>query len=326
MESSIFHYNDFSALEQLTREKGRHRQRVSCIIPTLNEAKTLAPTLRIVQNELMQTHGLVDELVVMDGGSKDDTRAIARDEGAQVYCVPQDFADEKLPKGKGVALWKGIECTTGDCIVCIDADISNIHAGFVYGIVGPLLMREDIDFVKAFYRRPLQMGATRSEYGGGRVTEILVRPFFSAFYPEASHFLQPLSGEYAFRRELIESIPFASGYGVETLMLLSILDRVGLSRCAQVNLEVRHHRNRTTQELGRMSFGIMGVLFDYMEKKGIVALKDTRGDIMHSLGENDTIITQTINDTILPPLCEYAQGRQRSSRMKGEANDGDAGK
>ncbi len=171
-------------------------------------------------------------------------------------------------RGKGENLWKAIHQLKGDIICYVDADISNIHPRFVYGLVAPLIHRDEISYVKAFYDRPLNYSSGLRPSGGGRVTEILIRPLFSLFFPELSHIIQPLSGEYAARREVLEKIPFPIGYGVETSHLLDLYAMHGLETFAQTDLDRRVHRNQTTNALGKMSFGILQTFFNRLHAQG----------------------------------------------------------
>ncbi len=202
---------------------------------------------------------LVDELVVIDSRSEDATREIARDEGVPVY-----IHDEILPEcgsyaGKGEALWKSLHVTTGDLIVWIDTDVTDTHPKFVYGILGPLLLRPEIQFVKAFYQRPLRVGGELQATGGGRVTELVARPLINLFFPELSGLLQPLSGEQGGRRSLLEHLPFFNNYGVETGLLVDTLQRAGLDAIAQVDMKQRIHRNQDLLGLSKMAFQILQV-------------------------------------------------------------------
>jgi glucosyl-3-phosphoglycerate synthase len=148
---------------------------------------------------------------------------------------------------------------TGDIVVWIDTDVTSAHPKFVYGIVGPLLMRPDIQFVKAFYQRPLRIGDELQAAGGGRVTELAARPILNLFFPELSGIVQPLSGEQAGRRELLEQLPFFTGYGVETGLLIDTLQRTGIGAIAQVDMKQRIHRNQSLYALSKMSFEVLQV-------------------------------------------------------------------
>jgi len=220
-----------------------------------------------MKSELMTRCPLIDEIVVIDSGSTDQTRDIARSYGVMVY-----EADDILPhlerfKGKGENLWKALFMTRGDIIVYIDADIKNIHHRFAYGLLGPLLLSDHIRFSKAFYDRPISVGENKwRPTGGGRVTELVTRPLFSLFMPDLTQFVQPLSGEYAGYRHIFEAIPFHIGYGVETGMLIDIHEKWGLDVMAQVDLDRRVHKNQDTKALGRMAFVIIKTFLKRIQK------------------------------------------------------------
>ncbi|MBW1779051.1 MAG: glucosyl-3-phosphoglycerate synthase, partial [Deltaproteobacteria bacterium] len=228
-----------------------------------------------IKSELMLRYPLVDEIVVMDSGSKDHTREIAESFGARVFESSGILKHLEPFRGKGENLWKALYVTTGDIIVYLDADIKNIHHRFVYGLVGPLLMSDTIKFCKAFYDRPITVKEhVRRPTGGGRVTELVVRPLFSMFFPELTQIMQPLSGEYAGFREIFEAIPFPIGYGVETGMILDIYKRWGLDVMAQVDLDRRVHRNQDIRALGKMAFVILKTFFSRLDKLDLLDFRE----------------------------------------------------
>ena len=216
----------------------------------------------------MERYPLVDEFAVIDSGSSDKTLEVARNFGADVYLASEILPEVGDKRGKGENLWKAIHQLKGDVICYVDADISNIHPRFVYGLVAPLIKREEVSYVKAFYDRPLNYSSGLRSSGGGRVTEILIRPLFSLFYPELTNIVQPLSGEYAARRRVLEKIPFPIGYGVETSHLLDLYEKFGIATFAQTDLDRRVHRNQTTNALGKMSFGILQTFFNRLHVQG----------------------------------------------------------
>jgi glucosyl-3-phosphoglycerate synthase len=223
---------------------------VSVVLPALNEESTVGGVVASVRPLL---GSLVDELVVIDSGSTDHTVVAARVAGARVVDRTEVLPElEPLP-GKGEVLWRALAATRGELLVFLDSDLVDPSPGFVPALLGPLLTH-DVQLVKAFYRRPL--GA--DEFGGGRVTELMARPLISALRPELSGVIQPLAGEYAGTRALLESLPFAGGYGVEIGLLLDAHTALGLDGLAQVNLGVREHRNRPLAELGLMARQILG--------------------------------------------------------------------
>ncbi len=257
-----FHHSDFSDIRKLVERKRELGVTISLCFPTLNEAKTIGKEIVLLKSELMSRYPLLDEIAVIDSGSTDKTIEVARSFGAKVFLASDYLKDLGDKKGKGENLWKALYLLRGDIIVYIDADITNIHPKFVYGLVGPMLMDTNIKFVKAFYDRPLSLKQGVRSSGGGRVTEILIRPLFSQFYPALTGVVQPLSGEYAGYRSLLETLPFPIGYGVETAMLIDVYEKHGLDVIAQTDLDKRIHRNQETKSLGKMAFGILQTFFN----------------------------------------------------------------
>jgi len=270
LKSNTFHHSTFSDLNALVEEKQKQNLKISLCIPTLNEEKTIGKEIVIFKSELMQRYPLLDEIAVIDSDSTDQTRDVASAFGAQVFLSKDILEKYGEKRGKGENLWKAIYQLQGDILVYIDADIKNIHPRFVYGLVAPLIYRPEIHYVKAFYDRPLASSNGSRPSGGGRVTEILIRPLFSLFFPELTALIQPLSGEYAVRRQVLDKIPFPIGYGVETSHLIDVYHRWGLQAIAQTDLDRRVHRNQHTRELGKMAFGILQTFLRRVEALGIL--------------------------------------------------------
>jgi len=267
LKDNTFHHSQFSNIKELVEMKEKLNVSISLCIPTLNEQKTIGKEIVLFKSELMARFPLLDEIAVIDSGSEDKTLEVAAAFGADTYLASEILPELSDKKGKGENLWKAIYQLKGDIIVYIDADIKNIHPRFVYGLVAPLLLNQEVQYVKAFYDRPLAFSGSIRPSGGGRVTEILTRPLFSLFYPELTAIIQPLSGEYAVRRKVIEKIPFPIGYGVETSHLIDIYEEYGLSAFAQTDLDQRVHRNQTTRALGKMSFGILQTFLMRLKEK-----------------------------------------------------------
>lgn len=224
--------------------------RVSVIIPALNEEATIGPIVRTVK----AVAGLADEVIVMDSGSSDRTSDLAREAGAMVHHRDDVLPDLGSRPGKGEVLWKSLAVTSGDIVVYVDGDIKNFAPHFLSGLLGPLLTFPDVLLVKGFYDRPLRdVSAT----GGGRVTELVARPLINTYFPDLAGVVQPLSGEYAARRSLLESLPFAGGYGVEIGLLIDTFIGHGLAALAQVDLGERQHSHQDTAALGVMSATIL---------------------------------------------------------------------
>ncbi|MBC7267319.1 MAG: glucosyl-3-phosphoglycerate synthase [Streptomyces sp.] len=239
-------------LHQILAAKRATGQTVSVVLPALNEEETVGDIVAVIRRDLVERRPLVDEIVVVDSGSTDRTAEVAAAAGATVV-----HRDEILPRiptvpGKGEVLWRSLLATSGDIVCFIDADLKEFSADFVSGIVGPLLTDPDIDLVKGMYDRPL--AGTGGQ--GGRVTELMARPLLNMHWPQLAGFVQPLGGEYAARRSLLEQLPFPVGYGVELGMLVDSLHLVGLDALAQVDVGVRKHRHQDGQALGRMSAAI----------------------------------------------------------------------
>ena len=230
---------------------------ISVVLPALNEEETVGS---VVETIAPMVGGLVDELIVLDSGSTDDTEIRAVAAGARVVTREQALPEVAPQAGKGEVLWRSLAATAGDIVVFVDSDLIDPDPMFVPRLVGPLLTGHGIHLVKGFYRRPLRVSGREDANGGGRVTELVARPLLAALRPELSCVLQPLGGEYAGTRELLTSLPFAPGYGVEIGLLVDTYDRLGLDAIAQVNLGVRAHRNRPLTELGSMSRQVIATL------------------------------------------------------------------
>jgi len=290
---------------------------ISLCLPTLNEDKTIENIIK--QSLLLSTVDmpLIDEIVLIDSGSEDRTRGIAR-----AYNIPVHLHTDILPKygtfnGKGEALWKSLHVLKGDIIVWVDTDTQNFHPRFIYGLLGPLLREQRLLYCKGFYRRSLQAGDQLLMTGGGRVTELMVRPLINLFFPELSGFAQPLSGEYAIKREAVEMMPIFTGYSVEIGLLIDLVARFGLNSIAQVNLQRRIHRNRDLESLSIMSFAIAQVMIQRLAKQNKLALIE---DINQSLtlvryteAESIEFERMDIQDKERPPIInipEYLTERQ----------------
>jgi len=222
---------------------------VSVCLPARNEAETVGPIVQTIS--ALQHRGLIDETVVMDDRSTDATAKVAAAAGARVVSVPDVLPEAGAATGKGNALWASIAASAGDVIVWIDADLRSFTPDYVIGLLGPLLTDPEVTLVKGFYDRPTVGG------GGGRTTELMARPVLATFFPELGVIEQPLGGEYASRRSILEQLPFPQGYGVETGLLIDIAHRWGVDRIAQVDLGVREHRHQSLSALSSQAMEVL---------------------------------------------------------------------
>ncbi|MFI5427785.1 glucosyl-3-phosphoglycerate synthase [Aeromicrobium sp. UC242_57] len=226
--------------------------KVSILIPAKNESATIGAIIKTLRTELVERVGLVDEIIVIDSHSDDDTSEIARAAGAMVFHVDEILPEVGSRPGKGEAMWKALAVMSGDIGIYLDADVQEFTADFVIGLLGPLLVDRDLVFVKAFYDRPWSSGPSRSS-GGGRVTELVARPLILDRAPLLSGFVQPLAGECAFRVEALRAVPYVSDYGVDIGLMIDVLRRHGLDAMAQVDLGLRLHRHQDLAALSAMT-------------------------------------------------------------------------
>ncbi|SIS02830.1 glucosyl-3-phosphoglycerate synthase [Williamsia sterculiae] len=278
---------DWTVEELVAAKNGRT---VSVVLPALNEEETVADVIATIR-PLLGT--LVDELIVLDSGSTDATVERSREAGAQVVGREEVVPELEPVRGKGEVLWRSIAATTGDLIAFVDSDLIDPDPMFVPKLLGPLLVNPEIQLVKGYYRRPLRTGESQDHNGGGRVTELVARPLLASLKPDLTAVLQPLGGEYAGTRELLASVPFAPGYGVEIGLLVDTYDAYGLAGIGQVNLGVRTHRNRPLIELGVMSRQIVGTL---MRRCGV---PDSGVGLTQFTAENDGSFTPHTTDVYL---------------------------
>ncbi|MEV6317459.1 glucosyl-3-phosphoglycerate synthase [Streptomyces sp. NPDC051776] len=316
---------------------------VSVVLPALDEEATVGPIVETIRRELMsEAVPLVDELVVIDSGSTDRTAEVAAAAGACV--VHRDTILPRLPAepGKGEVLWRSLLVTSGEIVCFVDADLRAFSASFVSGIVGPLLTEPDVQLVKAMYDRPLseggalesggngaaagggarESGGNGAEQGrrlgpaeqGGRVTELVARPLLNLHWPRLAGFVQPLGGEYAVRRSLLEQLPFPVGYGVELAMLIDALDLAGLDALAQVDVGVRLHRHQDGQALGRMAATI------YRTAQARLARGHLVRPVLTQFDRTDEGFTPTVHDVAAeerPPMTTVPEYRARRAPTGG---------
>lgn len=233
---------------------------VSVVIPALDEAATVAGVVGPLRDELVPA-GLVDEVVVVDGGSTDGTASAAAEAGARVLHLPEECHGQH-PRGKGGALWWAQQHAEGDLLVFLDADVVPSRAQTAVALLTPLLLDPGVQFVKAAFDRPLTVEGVLHRGSGGRVTEMLARPLLNAWWPDLAGFVQPLAGELAATRELLAQVPFATGYALEIAMLVDVLRLVGVEAMAQADIGERRHRHQSDEALGRMAAEVLAAALD----------------------------------------------------------------
>ena len=304
-------FQDLNYLLDLKRERGLS---ISLALPALNEETTVGNVIQTIKEALVEAAPLLDEIVLIDSNSEDRTREIAQSLGVPVYIHQDILPDYGSRRGKGEALWKSLYCTQGDIVIWLDTDIVNIHPRFAYGLIGPLLLRPDIQFVKGFYRRPLRVGDKVQAGGGGRVTELTARPLLNLFYPELSGVIQPLSGEYGGTRAALEQFNFFSGYGVEIGLLIDMLDKFGLSAIAQVDLKERIHHNQPLEALSKMSFAIIQAVIRKLETRygqNLLENVNTTMKLIRYEQQSFMLDIEEITERDRPPMIELPEYRER---------------
>ncbi len=310
---NTFSSTEYDDLQRLLALKQQQGVRISLGLPTLNEEQTIGDIIGQVQEHLVAKVPLLDEVILIDSGSQDRTREIAAAHGVPVYLHQEILPQYGAFSGKGEALWKSLYVLSGDIIVWCDTDIKNFHPRFIYGVIGPLLRERRLVYCKGFYRRPIQFGEQVQASGGGRVTELTARPLLNLFYPELSGMLQPLSGEYAGRRFALEAVPFFTGYGVETGLLIDLLERHGLSALAQVDLLERIHRNQELVPLSKMAFAITQVVIQRLEQRQRASLLEPVNQTMKLITQREDggfhLELREIRDHERPPMLHIPEYR-----------------
>ena len=302
---NTFHGREFRDIAKLVELKERQGLTISVGLPALNEEQTIGQVIRRIKGPLMDRLPLIDQLVVIDSDSTDRTAQIAAELGVPVFNHREILPEVGSQPGKGEALWKSLHVLDGEIVAWIDTDIRNIQPRFVSGLLGPLLREPRIQYVKGFYQRPIKEGDKLVAEGGGRVTELMARPLINLFFPELSGMIQPLSGEYAGRRALLESVSFFSGYAVEIGLLADILETVGLAGIGQVDLERRVHRNQSLSNLSQMSYVILLAAIRKLEERHRIELLTEVGRGMKLINRGPdqfNLEVREIGDELRPPI------------------------
>ena len=265
-----YDYRQFSDLGEMGRRKRELGLTVSAVLPCRNVADTVGTIIDEIHavNERAAGEKLVDQILAVDADSADGTAEVAAARGAEVYSENELLSHYGEAHGKGDAMWRSLSVARGDLIMYIDADTRDFKPQLVYGVLGPILYVPEVRFVKAAYRRPFKSHETIEIDGGGRVTELTAKPLFNLYYPELAGFVQPLAGEFVAAKELFCSIPFLTGYAVETGIMIDVLKRVGLGAMAQVDLGTRQNRHQPLRDLSRMSYAVLRAVARRLRQEG----------------------------------------------------------
>ena len=302
-------------LAQLLALKAEQGCRISVVLPARNESQTVGAI--VTELKRLTRAGLVDQILVIDSWSTDDTAEVAAEAGAHVLRQGELLPALGDRPGKGEALWKSMAAAIGDLIVFIDSDLVGFTTDYVTGLLGPLLTDPSVVFVKGTYDRPLSLDGSYAPTGGGRVTELVARPLLNQFWPELAGFVQPLGGEYAARREVLEQVPFAGGYGVELGLLVDLFELVGLDAMAQVDLGRRVHRHQSDEALATMAGQVMLTAWGRLNRLGRIVESAPPATTLTQFRRDDNGVngmrweTSETGATDRPPLRDVDAYRDR---------------
>lgn len=270
-KARTFHHSRYPA----TRIAAEREESVSVCLPARECASTVGEIVGTL--ERLREAGAIDEIVVVDAASGDGTARVAEQAGAKVVQERELLAEMGPVLGKGDAMWRALSVLSGDLVVFLDADSEGFFEHYATGLLGPLVCEQGVQFVKAFYRRPFEQDGIVLPEGGGRVNHLMARPALSLFYPELAAVRQPLAGEVAARRGLLDRVPFATGYGVEIAMLIDVLREVGLEGIAQVDLDVHRNRHQALSALSEMSETVLAAIVRRLVSEGRLSMDGIRG-------------------------------------------------
>lgn len=301
LANNTFNHQDFTLGQLLQAKRGRGVS-VSVCLPARNVEATIGTALTEIA--ALRSEGLVDQVVVIDAASSDASAKIAAGMGVEVYQEEELCPQMGRCLGKGDAIWRGLTVLNGEVVVLVDSDSANFGRHFVTGLAGPLLLNERLRFVKAAYSRPLTVGEAVQPDGGGRVTELCARPLINRFYPELAGFIQPLSGEVAFKKELIMGLPLYTGYALEIAMLVGVWREAGLDALAQTQIGTRLNSHQPLRELGAMAYAVMRAVLEQAQRDGRLDSNGSDSYQMPAVGDTPPMESREVEVETRPPARE----------------------
>jgi glucosyl-3-phosphoglycerate synthase len=318
-----YEHAQFSNVKELSRRKRARDVKVSLVLPCRNVADTVGNIIdevHAVNEQASAGAPLVDQIIAVDADSADGTLEVAARHGAEAYSENELLPHYGGAHGKGDAMWRSLSVARGDLVMFADADTRDFEPQFVYGILGPILSVPQVRFVKGAFRRPFKNSEAVELDGGGRVTELSTKPLFNLFYPELTGFVQPLAGEFVADKELFDSIPFLTGYAVETGIMIDVLEKVGLGAMAQVDLGTRQNRHQHLRDLSRMSYSVLRAIARRLREDGrLHQARDPRlpeqlfqfSDYQHAVATPDGLQLQEYVEELVerPPIKEVLRVR-----------------
>ena len=317
-EKRSYGYAEFSDVKKLARRKRELDLSVSLVLPGRNVADTIGGIVEEVRT-LNEEAPLVEQILVVDADSVDGTAEVAARSGAEVYSENELLSHYGGAHGKGDAMWRSLSVARGDLVMFADSDTKDFKSQFVYGTLGPIISVPGVRFVKGAFRRPFKSNETVELDGGGRVTELTTKPLFNLFYPELAGFVQPLAGEFVADKELFSSIPFLTGYAVETGLMIDVFKKVGLGAMAQVDLGTRQNRHQPLFDLGRMSYSVLRAVARRLRQDGrLQQVRDPSvpdslfqfSDYLHAVATPEGLkLREHVEELVeRPPMAEVLSG------------------
>jgi glucosyl-3-phosphoglycerate synthase len=317
-ERRSYRHEEFKDVKELAHRKRELGLTVSLVLPSRNVADTVGRIIETV-NILNEEAPLVEQIMVVDADSTDGTAEVAASKGAVVYSENELLSYYGDAHGKGDAMWRSLSVTRGDLVMFADADTKDFKPQFIYGTLGPIITVPGVRFVKGAFRRPFKSNQSVEEDGGGRVTELTTKPLFNLFYPELTGFVQPLAGEFVADKELFSSIPFLTGYAVETGIMIDVLKKVGLGAMSQVDLGTRQNRHQSLFDLGRMSYSALRAVARRLRQDGrLQQVRDPSSpdflfqfsDYLHAVATSEGLkLREHVEELVeRPPMAEVLAG------------------